>query len=63
MKSQGDLFGYTLGEVVGWKNHGKKITVRMGSAGWGYKGYGDIDVSSGLIEEMYSLTLLGYHQN
>ena len=54
--------GYALGEIVGWKGQGQQITVRMGSAGWGYKGYANIDISSGLIQQLYSLTLLGYHQ-
>lgn len=63
MKKQGDQFGYNLGEIVGWKGHGKQITVRLGSAGWGYRGYADINVDSGLIESLYSLNMLGYHSN
>ena len=62
MKREGDMMGYALGEIVGWKKAGKAVTVRLGSAGWGYRGYADIDLSSGVIETMYSVSLLGYHQ-
>lgn len=49
MKKEGMNFGFSIGEIVGWKKQGREITVRIGSAGWGYKGYADIGIGSGVL--------------
>jgi hypothetical protein len=55
MKAEGDLFSYKIAEIVGWRNHGSELTVRMGPLGWGYKGYGWVPENSPLIYKVFSV--------
>ena len=40
----GEFYGYNLGEIVGWKNKGKSLTIRLRGPGWGFKGYANVPV-------------------
>ena len=44
--------------MIGWKNQGTKVTLRLGGNGWGYKGYGHVDVDSNIIVKSYSVEFL-----
>jgi len=55
---EGQNYEYRVGEVVGWKNKGNDIVVRLGLGdGWGYNGFAtlNIDKHSKLIEEFYTV--------
>lgn len=57
----GEMYEYRVGEVVGWKNKGEDIIVRVGSGeGWGYNGFGTFNVvkHKDLIQEIYTLNVL-----
>lgn len=51
----GEFYGYNLGEIVGWKNKGKTLTIRLGGPGWGFKGYANVPVSGSYITSMYTV--------
>ena len=55
------MYEYRIGEIVGWKNKGEDLIVRVGSGeGWGYNGFGIINVNKhkDYIQEMYTLNFL-----
>lgn len=62
MKATGDLYSYVIAEIVGWRKNGDEINMRIGSHGWGYKGYGFVPKNSPLILKMFSVKMLGYHK-
>ena len=54
------MYEYRIGEIVGWKNKGEDLIVRVGSGeGWGYNGFGIINVNKhkDYIQEMYTLNI------
>lgn len=60
MAAEGEIYAYTVAEVVGWRNQGRDIGLRMGAPGWGFKGYGYVPADSNIIHQLYSIKLLGY---
>jgi hypothetical protein len=40
----GENFEYRVGEIVGWKNKGLDLVVRIGSGeGWGFNGFANLN--------------------
>jgi len=60
MKAQGEFYTYVVAEIIGWRKSGEEINLRVGAAGWGYKGYGFVSKNSQLIAKLYSVRTLGY---
>lgn len=59
IKSQGELFTYGIAEIVGWRQAGEEICLRMGASGWGFRGYAYVPKNSPLIVKLYSVQMLG----
>jgi hypothetical protein len=58
MKAEGEVYGYGIVEIVGWRKQGKEVTVRHVGNGWGYKGTGYIDTSDkDIIVRAYSVKI------
>jgi hypothetical protein len=54
----GENYEYRVGEIVGWKNKGKDVVVRLGLGdGWGYNGFANLNLEkhSKIIEEFYTV--------
>lgn len=47
---------------MGWRKQGQEVNLRMGAPGWGYKGYGYVAANSPIIEQMYSVSTLGFQE-
>lgn len=65
MKNAGESYGPRVGEVVGWKNQGNTLLVRMGPGeSWGYGGYANLNVSLFGEKEIsyYVMKLSGFEE-
>lgn len=54
----GELYEYRVGEIVGWKNKGRDVVVRLGLGdGWGYNGFANINLErhGKIIQEFYTV--------
>lgn len=60
MKNEGELMTFGVAEIVGWRKGGEEVNLRMGAAGWGYKGYAFVPVKSPILMKFYSVKMLGF---
>lgn len=55
---EAEPYEYRVGEIVGWKNKGKDVVVRLGLGdGWGYNGFANLNLErhGKIIEEFYTV--------
>lgn len=55
---EGEHFEYRVGEIVGWRNKGDDLVVRLGMGdGWGYNGFAQLNMNKhkNIIVEMYTV--------
>ena len=58
LNDSGEAFEYRVGEIVGWKNKGNEIVVRLGLGdGWGYNGFANLNMKDHgkIIQEFYTV--------
>lgn len=56
----GEHYEYRVGEIVGWRNKGDDLVVRLGLGdGWGYNGFAQLNNNKhkNLIVEMYTVKI------